>query len=84
VCDPCSKLAFGEWWRTTACDRWLPLPASALDHRRFWDAMDQITEAQLKQIEGRITAAMIEAFGVDLSGLVLDMTNFATKHPRDS
>jgi transposase len=78
VCDPCSKLAFAEWWRTTACDRWLPLPASALDHRRFWDAMDQITEAHLKEIERRIVAAMIEAFGVDLSGLVLDMTNFAT------
>lgn len=78
VCDPCSKLAFAEWWRTTACDRWLPLPASSLDHRRFWDAMDQITEANLREIERRIVAAMIEAFGVDLSGLVLDMTNFAT------
>ena len=78
VCDPCSKLAFAEWWRTTACDRWLALPASALDHRRFWDAMDQISEAQLTEIERRISAAMIEAFGVDLSGLVLDMTNFAT------
>jgi transposase len=78
VCDPCSKLAFAEWWRTTACDRWLPLSVSALDHRRFWDAMDQISEAHLTEIERRVVAAMIEAFGVDLSGLVLDMTNFAT------
>jgi transposase len=78
VTDPCSKLALAEWWRKTACDRWLHLPASALDHRRFWEAMDQISETDVQEIERRIVAAMVEAFGVDLSGLVLDMTNFAT------
>lgn len=78
VCDPCSKLAFAEWWKTTACDRWLPVPATALDHRRFWEAMDQISETDLQEIERRIVAAMVEAFEVGLSGLVLDMTNFAT------
>ncbi|EQD28960.1 hypothetical protein B1B_18818, partial [mine drainage metagenome] len=25
VVDPCSKLAFSEWWETTAGDRWLRL-----------------------------------------------------------
>ena len=40
--------------------------------------MDQISETELAEIERRIVAAMVEAFGVDLSGLVLDMTNFAT------
>jgi transposase len=78
VTDPCSKLAFAEWWAKTACDRWLRLPASALDHRRFWEAMDQISETDLKEIERRIVAAMVEAFDVNLTGLVLDMTNFAT------
>lgn len=78
VCDPCSKLAFADWWAKTAGDRWLRLPASALDHRRFWEAMDLISEADLAEIERRITAAMVSAFGLDLSGLVLDMTNFAT------
>ena len=78
VCDPCSKLAFAQWWRKTSCDRWLGLPVSALDHRRFWEAMDQISESDLAEIERRIVAAMVETFGVDLSGLVLDMTNFAT------
>jgi transposase len=78
VCDPCSKLAFAEWWAKTACDRWLRLPASALDHRRFWEAMDHISETDVTEIERRIVAAMVEAFEVSLSGLVLDMTNFAT------
>jgi transposase len=78
VCDPCSKLAFAKWWATTAGDRLVRLRAAALDHRRFWDAMDAVTKTELKEIERRIVARMIESFGVDLSGLVLDMTNFAT------
>ncbi|MGH9223765.1 MAG: IS1634 family transposase [Acidimicrobiales bacterium] len=78
VVDPCSKRKFSDWWKTTAGDRWVRLPASALDHRRFWDAMDAISEEQLTQVERRIVAHMAAAFDVDLSGLVLDMTNFAT------
>ena len=74
----CSKLSFSDWWAKTAADRWLHLPASALDHRRFWDAMAAISEEQLKEAERRIVAHMVGSFGVDLSGLVLDMTNFAT------
>lgn len=78
VVDPCSKRAFAEWWSRTAGDRWLRLPASALDHRRFWEAMDAISVEDLEQIERRVMARMIETFDIDLSGLVLDMTNFAT------
>lgn len=78
VVDPCSKLAFGEWWATTAADRWVRLGAAALDHRRFWDAMDAVSAAQLIEIERRVTQQMVTVFGIDLSGLVLDMTNFAT------
>ena len=40
--------------------------------------MGAIGEAQLAEVERRIVAQMVEAFAVDLSGLVLDMTNFAT------
>ena len=40
--------------------------------------MDAIGEAELAEIERRIVARMVEAFDVDLAGLVLDMTNFAT------
>jgi len=78
VVDPCSKLAFSDWWAKTAGDRWLRIPGSALDHRRFWEAMDAISEDDLRKIERRIVASMVETFAIDLSGLVLDMTNFAT------
>jgi transposase len=78
VVDPCSKLAFSDWWDTTAGDRWLRLSPGALDHRRFWEAMDAIGEDEIREIERRIVSLMVETFSVDLSGLVLDMTNFAT------
>ncbi|MGH3234050.1 MAG: IS1634 family transposase [Streptosporangiaceae bacterium] len=66
------------WWQKTAGERWLRLPAGALGHRRFWDAMDQVSEEQIQEIERRIVAKMVETFSIDCSGLVLDMTNFAT------
>ena len=78
VVAPRSKLAFAAWWRATAGDRLVKLPAAALDHRRFWDAMDQVSVADLRAIERTVAARMVEVFGLDLAGLVLDMTNFAT------
>ncbi|MGH9104646.1 MAG: IS1634 family transposase [Acidimicrobiales bacterium] len=78
ICDPCSKLAFSDWWAKTAADRWAHLSAGALDHRRFWEAMGLLGEERLKEAERRVVAHMVEAFDVELSGLALDMTNFAT------
>ena len=78
IVAPCSKLAFADWWATTAADRWAKIPVSALDHRRFWDAMDMLSPARLAVIERRLGQAMAGRFGLDLSALVCDMTNFAT------
>src|SRR5665811_799408 len=80
IVDPCSKRAFADWWDTTAGPRFVRprLPAGATDHRRFWDAMDTLTDEHLVEIERRLSLAAVETFDLDLSGLVLDMTNFAT------
>jgi transposase len=78
VVAPRSKLAFAGWWQTTAGDRLVRLPAAALDHRRFWDAMDTLQVGALRAAERAIAAQMVEVFDLDLAGLVLDMTNFAT------
>jgi transposase len=78
IVAPCSKLAFAKWWATTAADRWMRIPAAALDHRRFWDAMDALDAEQLAQIEARLGHRMVTEFGLDLAALALDMTNFAT------
>lgn len=78
VVAPRSKLAFADWWNTTAADRFTRIPAAVLDHRRFWDAMHTITLEQLAQVEQQLAVGMIQTFGLDISALALDMTNFAT------
>jgi transposase len=80
VVDPCSKLGLSDWWATTSGERFIRprLSGAALDHRRFWDAIDAVSEDDLVEIERAITTAMIEHFDLGMSGLVLDMTNFAT------
>jgi transposase len=78
VVAPCSKLGFADWWATTAGPRWVKLSAAALDHRRFWEAMDRLTEADLNTIETELGRRIVTEYGLDLSGLILDMTNFAT------
>src|SRR5664279_3356058 len=42
IVAPCSKLAFADWWDTTAGPRWVKIRGGVVDHRRFWDAMDCI------------------------------------------
>jgi hypothetical protein len=76
--DPCSKRAFADWWKTTAADRFIKVPTSVLDHRGFWDAMHAVTLDELAAIEHRLALRVIEVFGLDISALALDMTNFAT------
>ena len=78
VVAPRSKLAFAGWWQSTAGDRLVRLPAAALDDRRFWDAMDALPGKALRAAERAVAARMVEVFDLDLAGLVLDMTNFAT------
>jgi transposase len=78
IVDPCSKREFADWWSTTAGPRWVKLSATALDHRRFWDAMHALSQADLQAIEAELGRRMVTEFALDLSGLVLDMTNFAT------
>jgi transposase len=75
---PCSKLGFADWWKTTAADRFTKIPASVLDHRRFWDAMHAVRLEQLEEISRAIALRIVDAAGLDCSSVALDMTNFAT------
>ena len=75
---PCSKAALADWWKTTAGDRFTKIAASALDHRRFWDAMHAVSVEQLERISQQIALRIVEVSGVDISSVALDMTNFAT------
>jgi transposase len=78
VVAPCSKLGFAEWWKTTAADRFTKIPAPALDHRRFWDAMHAVSLEDMQEISRRIAVRIVAESGLDCSSVALDMTNFAT------
>ncbi len=78
VVAPCSKLAFADWWATTAGPRFTNVGWAVCGHRNFWDAMDTLDAVTLAAVERVIAARMVSEFGLDLSALALDMTNFAT------
>lgn len=78
VVAPCSKLAFADWWASTAGPRMTRVGVAACDHRKFWTAMDALDAEALKEVEVRLGQRMVSEFGLDLSALALDMTNFAT------
>jgi hypothetical protein len=71
VVTPSSKLAFEQWWATTAGPRFTKVPLAATDHHRFWEAMDNLDTARLAAAERSIAAKMVTEFGLDLSGRAL-------------
>jgi transposase len=75
--DPCSESGFARWWKTTAAGRFTKIPSTALDHRRFWDAMHAVTPEQLDKASEQIAAEIIRSSGADVPSVALDMTNFA-------
>src|ERR1017187_2864368 len=75
---PCSKLAFADWWKTTAGDRFTRIPAAALDHRRFRDAMHAVTLEQLEGIRRGVAVRIVAASGLDCAAGARDRTSCAT------
>jgi len=78
---PCAKLRLREWYEKTALGSVLAVPARDLDHRRIWDAMDQVSEAQIEAIEQRLCARLVETGRLGDPAdelLVFDPTNLYT------
>lgn len=78
VVAPCSKLAFSDWWAGTAGDRLVKVPASALDHRRLWEAMDTLEDDARARIFRLVVERCVSEFDLAADGLVLDMTNVSS------
>jgi hypothetical protein len=56
----------------------LKLPVAALAHRKFSDAMDQLSPEMLQDIHKVVVSTMVKRYGIETEGLMLDMTNVAT------
>ncbi|HWQ22586.1 MAG TPA: IS1634 family transposase [Gaiellaceae bacterium] len=76
---PCAKLRLRAWYEQTALVSALGLPARALDHRRVWDAMDEVSEQAIERIEERLVRRLVELGELeDGELLVFDPTNLFT------
>jgi transposase len=76
---PCAKLRLRAWYERTALASELGLAASALDHRRVWDAMDAVSEQAIERIEQALVRRLLELGELeDGELLVFDPTNLFT------
>ena len=75
---PCSKAALADWYATTVLERLIPASRPLLASQRFWDHFQGLNEATIAAIETEVSRRIVEGFGVDLSALVYDGSNFFT------
>lgn len=77
VC-PGSKRAFASWASTTSLPYHLKFNAEDMDSAAFWEAMDGITEEQIKSVWSKIVQKVLQMTGAPLDVLHLDYTNYYT------
>jgi len=75
---PRSKARIGAWYEQTVLPRLLGVRASQLSSQRFWDNMSRVDEQALARIERELAETAVARFGLDLSCLLFDATNFFT------
>jgi transposase len=75
---PLSKNRFEKWYRSTILTRLIPAHKGALSSQRFWDHMSYFEKSTIRTIQEALAKRVLECFGIDLSSLVYDGTNFFT------
>ena len=75
---PRSKARLAEWFETTVLRRLLDVEARQLTSQRFWDNMDRVSPDAIAAMEAEIVGRAVEDFGLDLSHLLFDATNYFT------
>ncbi|MGQ9818259.1 MAG: IS1634 family transposase [bacterium] len=78
VVAPRSKRQFWDWYRQTVLWRLFEYKRRDLTSQRFWDNMDLLTQKKIGKIEVRLNERLLGFFGIDLSCLIYDTTNFYT------
>lgn len=73
-----SKRALADWHSHSALARLLPHPARALSSQRFWEAMDRLSDDQIRAAEEAIVGRALARYAIETEPLVYDTTNFAT------
>ena len=76
--DPGSKRNFSNWVEQTSLPYHLKFEASALGSAEFWEAMDGISEDELKTAQRTIVKRISDITNIDLNRFHLDYTNYFT------
>lgn len=75
---PASKAKIGKWFETTVLRRLVDVEARQLTSQRFWDNMERVSEEAICAIEAEVVGRAVDDFGLDLSRLLFDATNYFT------
>ncbi len=78
VVAPRSKAPIGAWYDKTWLRRAWGIPATAFTSPAFWRAMEAVDADALVAIEDTVAAAAVTRFGVPVTTLAYDATNFFT------
>lgn len=78
VVAPRSKQQFWDWYQQTVLWRLFGYKRRDLTSQRFWDNMNLLTQKQIEEIEIKLNERLIAHFGINLSCLIYDTTNFYT------
>lgn len=76
--SPTSKSQIGRWFAKTILPRLTGISPQALTPQRFWDQMEKVTPAAIEAIEAALAQRLVDQFGLDLTSLAFDATNFFT------
>lgn len=78
VLAPCSKAKLADGYYHTALYHDFAVRDADLRSQRFWDHMGYLTADRIRAAERALTHHMVAEFGLDLSTVVYDATNFYT------
>ena len=75
---PASKRAFADWADGTSLPYMVGFNAQDLTSQDFWEAMDGISEDDLRKCWTRIVQKIVNLFDLDINTFHLDYTNYFT------
>jgi transposase len=75
---PSSKRAIAAWAAETTLPERFGVPADALTSQHFWDQMDSVPLAAIKQIEQRLLVKVLATEPIGLGAIAYEATNFFT------
>lgn len=77
---PDESLDLAAWWPRTAAERFVRprLQSKDLHHRKFWRAMERLTQPRIERIEEAVHHRLLREFSSAAPVLAVDLPDFAT------